>query len=110
MQADTFRIGPHTPTMKPEDVQLVHRLWLDITQRPGLDRLHHSDIITTALKRFAGEYNSTRKTDILREFRQLEDQRHHTSELGGGRLGLPALPVPDPQVLPPESKEASKNQ
>ena len=25
---DTFRIGPHTPTMKNEDVVLLHRLWL----------------------------------------------------------------------------------
>jgi hypothetical protein len=76
MHADTFRIGPHTPTMKPEDVQLVHRLWLDITQRPGLGELHHSDIFSAALKRFAGEYRGTRRDDILGEFRSLEERRH----------------------------------
>ena len=26
--SETFRIGPHTPTMKDEDVLLLHRLWL----------------------------------------------------------------------------------
>ena len=33
---ETFRIGPHTPTMKDEDVLLLHRLWLSITREPGL--------------------------------------------------------------------------
>jgi hypothetical protein len=75
MHADTFRIGPHTPTMKPEDVQLVHHLWLDITQRPGLGDIHHSDIITAALKRFEGEYTGKRRDDILQEFHALESSR-----------------------------------
>ncbi|HYU47063.1 MAG TPA: APC family permease, partial [Terriglobales bacterium] len=48
---DTFRIGPHTPTMKNEDVILLHRLWLNITREPGLDKVHHHDILTEALVR-----------------------------------------------------------
>src|SRR5450432_4278698 len=50
-KVDTFRIGPHTPTMKTEDVHLVHRLWLNITQEPGMDKLHHHDLLTEALTR-----------------------------------------------------------
>jgi amino acid transporter len=84
MQAETFRIGPHTPTMKPEDVQLVHRLWLDLTQKPGLDKLHHSDIITEALQRFSRDYNSKERERILREFRLQEDSRYMRSLPHGG--------------------------
>ena len=46
---DTFRIGPHTPTMKTEDVHLVHKIWLDIKQSAGAEDIHHSDIVTLAL-------------------------------------------------------------
>src|SRR5438132_1120216 len=52
-QVDTFRIGPHTPSIKSEDVHLIHRLWLNITREPGLDKLHHHDVVTEALTRFA---------------------------------------------------------
>jgi hypothetical protein len=61
--------------MKAEDIQLVHRLWLDITQYPGLDKLHHSDIVTGALERFAHDYRNQERDEILGEFRLLENQR-----------------------------------
>jgi hypothetical protein len=93
MEVSTFRIGPHTPTMKAEDIQLVHRLWLDITQHPGLDKLHHSDIVTGALERFAQDYRNNARAEILGEFRLLENQRQapdHNQDLrdtedGAGR-------------------------
>jgi nucleotide-binding universal stress UspA family protein len=93
MEVSTFRIGPHTPTMKAEDIQLVHRLWLDITQHPGLDKLHHSDIVTGALERFAQDYRNNARAEILGEFRLLENQRQapdhnqdlHDTEDGAGR-------------------------
>ena len=55
-KVDTYRIGPHTPTMKSEDVQLVHRLWLDMKNHPSSAEIHHSDIVTLALKRLARDY------------------------------------------------------
>ncbi|HEY6249686.1 MAG TPA: amino acid permease [Candidatus Angelobacter sp.] len=53
---DTYRIGPHTPTMKSEDVQLVHQLWLDMRKHPTTAEIHHSDIVSLALKRLARDY------------------------------------------------------
>jgi hypothetical protein len=67
MTVETFRIGPHNPTMRPEDVQLVHRMWLDITQEPGLDKLHHADIVSEALNRFAREYTGPDREQILKD-------------------------------------------
>ena len=55
-KVDTYRIGPHTPTMKSEDVQLVHRLWLDMKKHSSSEEIHHSDIVTLALKRLARDY------------------------------------------------------
>jgi len=63
---DTFRIGPHTPTMKNEDVVLLHRLWLNLTREPGLENVHHHDILTEALTRFAHDYGAHDREDIVK--------------------------------------------
>ena len=52
----TFRIGPHTPNIKSEDVQLVHQLWLDMKKHPSSAEIHHADVVTLALKRLARDY------------------------------------------------------
>jgi hypothetical protein len=67
----TFRIGPHTPSMKNEDVLLTHRLWLNLTREKGLEKLHHHDILTEALTRFARDYAGHDRDDILRELRKI---------------------------------------
>ncbi|HKF49198.1 MAG TPA: APC family permease [Terracidiphilus sp.] len=67
-QSKVFYIGPHAPTLSADDVQLVHRLWLNMRRDPSVSDLHHSDIITYALTRLAGQY-AREKIDILRDLR-----------------------------------------
>jgi hypothetical protein len=67
-QAKVFYIGPHAPALSPDDVQLVHRLWLNMRRDPSVSDLYHSDIITYALTRLAGQY-AREKQDILRDMR-----------------------------------------
>ena len=71
LKVDTFRIGPHAPTMKSEDVHLVHRLWLNIAKEQGLDKIHHSDVVTVALTRFARDYAGREHSEILRELKSV---------------------------------------
>jgi amino acid transporter len=67
-ETKVFYIGPHAPALSPDDVQLVHRLWLNMRRDPTVQDLHHSDIITYALTRLAGQY-AREKADILRDLR-----------------------------------------
>jgi amino acid transporter len=67
-EVKVFYIGPHAPALSPSDVQLVHRLWLNMRRDPTAADLHHSDIITYALTRLAGQY-AREKDDILRDLR-----------------------------------------
>jgi amino acid permease-like protein len=69
MTVETYRIGPHTPTMKTEDVHLVHKLWLDVKKLPGTEDIHHSDIVTLALTRLARDYNVD-KDDVLKNLKK----------------------------------------
>jgi amino acid transporter len=66
---ETYRIGPHTPTMKTEDVHLVHKIWLDIKKIQGTEDIHHSDIVSLALTRLSRDYNLD-KDDVLRNLKK----------------------------------------
>src|ERR1043166_4588245 len=66
---ESYRIGPHTPTMKTEDVHLVHKIWLDIKRLPGTEDIHHSDIVTLALTRLSRDY-SVDKDDVLKNLKK----------------------------------------
>jgi len=91
-EVDTFRIGPHSPSMKDEDVLLLHRLWLNITREPGLEKLHHHEILTEALTRFAHDYGARDREDILKELRRV------SAEDSGGPRPEAMNPPPGPVV------------
>jgi len=67
--AEGFHIGPHAPTLQTDDVQLVHRLWLNFHREPEMQGLHHSDIVTYALTRLAREYAQD-KQETLKNLRR----------------------------------------
>jgi hypothetical protein len=83
--------------MKDEDVVLLHRLWLNITREPGLENIHHHDILTEALTRFASDYSTHDHEDIVNEL------RHH-ADSGPGLTQSITNPIP--AVLP----EADRSQ
>ena len=92
-ETKVFYIGPHAPALSPDDVQLVHRLWLNMRRDPSVQDLHHSDIITYALTRLAGQY-AREKAEILRDLRNLRAAENPPTLRLGGREGAggPAAP------------------
>ena len=44
-----FYLGAHTPQLAEDDVELIHRLWLDLTQASGKESAHHRDVVHLAL-------------------------------------------------------------
>jgi amino acid transporter len=71
-EVQSYRIGPHNPDLKTEDVMLVHRLWLDARRQAGMEELHHHDVVTLALTRLAADYSRDRQS-ILKELRTHPD-------------------------------------
>jgi hypothetical protein len=57
--------------MMNEDVLLLHRLWLNITREPGLENVHHHEILTEALTRFAHDYAARDRQEIVKELRRI---------------------------------------
>jgi len=100
-EAQAFHIGPHVPTLQADDVQLVHRLWLNVQRDPSMQGLHHSDVVTYALTRLASEY-ARDKQETLKDMRRAIMSGHHARGLGASYPELPeasselAMPAPKP--------------
>ena len=65
-----FNLGPHPPRLWPEDVDLVHRLWLELADAGAGPELHHRDVVHVALRRLDEQLRQTGARDeILSQIR-----------------------------------------
>ena len=48
-----YLLGPHTPRMRREDVDLLHGLWKEVTSDPRYRELHHYHVLNVALQEMA---------------------------------------------------------
>ena len=62
-----FNLGPHPPRLWPEDIELAHRLWLNLSGKGPGAKLHHRDIIGVALRRMAADLESERSTQVVED-------------------------------------------
>jgi amino acid transporter len=88
-EAESFHIGPHAPSLQADDVELVHRLWLNFRRDPEMQNLHHSDIVTHALTRLAAEYARDKQETLT-------GLRRRVSDDGPARLGEGRNPITQP--------------
>ena len=47
---EEYLLGPHTPRMRPQDINLMHKVWLDVTKDPRFAGAHHYHIVALALE------------------------------------------------------------
>lgn len=64
-----FTLGPHMPRLWPEDVDILHQLWLDLSDREGLGaKIHHRDVVGLALRHLKKELEDKEEhQDVLDE-------------------------------------------
>ena len=60
-----YLLGPHTPRLRPQDVALMHQVWLDVTKDPRLAAAHHYHIVALALQELQRELHSSRREELL---------------------------------------------
>jgi len=65
-----YLLGPHAPRMRPQDVELMHRLWLDITKDPKFAGAHHYHIVALALEELKRELTSEERIQLLEKLHE----------------------------------------
>ncbi len=62
-----FNLGPHPPRLWPEDIEMLHNLWLRLSEKGLGYKLHHRDVVRVALRRLEADLQSGNAKEVLRE-------------------------------------------
>jgi amino acid transporter len=80
-----FQLGPHLPTLTLEDLDVIHRLWLDAIGAVGLG-VHHRDVVRAALEELDQELRGSRREQALKRIK-------HQTVKPPGQSAVPAPPA-----------------
>ena len=74
-----YPLGPHTPRLRAQDIDLMHKLWLDITSDPKYCGAHHYHIVALALEELRRELGTDQRAELLAK---LLDEMHRDGPPG----------------------------
>lgn len=64
-------LGPHSPRLWPEDVDLAHHLWLRLSDKDKLGaKLHHRDVIGYALRELKRDLAGNKHDEVVEQLRR----------------------------------------
>ena len=75
-----YPLGPHTPRLRPQDLELMHKVWLDVTSDPRLAGAHHYHVVALALEELQRELNSDKREELLAKL--MNELNHPGSDSG----------------------------
>jgi len=74
-----YPLGPHTPRMRPQDLELMHKVWLDVTADPKFAGAHHYHVVALALQELEKELNSEKREEVLTKLMDELHRAHNES-------------------------------
>lgn len=78
-QEHIFFLGPHAPHLTPKEIDLLHRIWLELSSDVAPDEIHHHDVIHFALEELQQELNNAQREAVVRRLRlhlqEIKDRR-----------------------------------
>ena len=75
-------LGPHTPNLTANEVNLVHRLWLRFSEALAPEEVHHHDIVHFALNEVVQELDEGKEDEVIR---RLRDHLEQNKRKNGGK-------------------------
>jgi amino acid transporter len=63
-----YELGAHRPNVTPEDIELTHRLWLELAKEN--ENLHHNQVVSVALRRLAKDMQGGKRGEVVAEIKQ----------------------------------------
>ena len=63
-QEQIFYLGPHAPRLTPKEIDLLHKVWLQLSERMPGQEIHHHDIVHFALTKWNAKSRARRKAPL----------------------------------------------
>jgi amino acid transporter len=81
-QEHIFYLGPHAPHLTPKEVDLLHTVWLELSNDVAPEELHHHDVVHFALEELKDELKDSQRQHVIQRLRQhLQDIKHRRVHL-----------------------------
>jgi amino acid transporter len=80
---EVFYLGPHAPRLTPKEIDLLHKVWLEFSDKLHNEELHHHDVVHFALDFLMNAVATGQGDDILSKLRDHLDEirtRRHSPE------------------------------
>src|SRR3989475_1925617 len=65
-----FYLGPHAPRLTAKEIDILHSIWLEVSNELGPEELHHHDIIHFALVELRAELQDNRRQEAIARIRE----------------------------------------
>jgi hypothetical protein len=82
-QEHIFYLGPHAPRLTSKEIDLLHGIWLQLSDEVAPEELHHHDVVHIALEELRANIHNGRRQEIV------DTLRKHLSEIRGRRAANP---------------------
>jgi hypothetical protein len=69
-QEKVFYLGPHAPKLTSKEIDLLHGLWLELSNEVAPEELHHHDVVHIALEELSKNIVNGRREEIIAALRQ----------------------------------------
>jgi hypothetical protein len=60
-----YYLGPHTPRLRNQDLDLLHNIWLEVTSDPRFAGAHHYHVVAAALEELQRELHGQERSVVL---------------------------------------------
>jgi amino acid transporter len=69
-QDEIFYLGPHAPHLTPKEIDLLHGVWLELSNEVAPDEIHHHDVVHFALEQLQEEMANSKRQEIIARLKQ----------------------------------------
>src|SRR5204862_4535879 len=64
-QDQIFYLGPHAPHLTPKEIDLLHGIWLELSNEVAPDEIHHHDVVHFALEELQQGMADSQRREVL---------------------------------------------
>ena len=73
-----YILGPHAPRLRPQDLKLMHDIWLELTREPRFGHLHHYHVVSVALQELNSRLHGSERNQAISELQEEIDREDDT--------------------------------
>lgn len=69
-QEHVFYLGPHAPHLTPKEIDLLHSIWLELSNDVAPEEIHHHDVVHFALEELRDELKNSKREEVVQRVRE----------------------------------------